>query len=479
MDMEKAMKDRVTDNKGGSEPLHFIEFMEICADSGIITEASARRICQFAKYQGGVGALPSSPEADANYEERFEYLLGFADDDTKSFDNYVVSGENFHAIELARTVALIPRIWRNLSPVLFYGHTGQGKTHLLSAMARASRQRSLILNTNDLMMEYKYCLEAKKDLELLNWITRHNFLLLDDIQFAQGNFGFQNFLCSVFNRLSSDRNAIVLCSNIEPEDNRDYHITFYSRITSGITIELKMLDYDARVELLRQKFSHTGFGPDDVIIEYIAGEITQNVRTLKAAARAVIACLLATPGRSEIDLPTVKKLLKSMHLYDVPGLKAEKTARPSPESVAVCPECAVEEPEADKAGEEDSAEVEPSPFIVVDIEDEKDKEAVETDDVAEILAEPEEEPELEQVNEPEKEQVKEERTTANHQGEYRNLVASASTVDKQIDALLQAAEQRIEQLRRKNAGPAEIAKLEKAVVHLKNKDLEAAMVALK
>ncbi len=436
------MKEEEAETRRSTGSLHFIEFMEICADSGIISEATARRICHFARYQGGVGALPPAPEPGGTYEDRFEYLLGFADDDTKSFDNYVVSDENFHAIELARTVALIPRIWRNLSPVLFYGHTGQGKTHLLSAMARASRQRSLILNTNDLMMEYKYCLDAKKDLQLLNWITRHNFLLLDDIQFAQGNFGFQNFLCSVFNRLSSDSNAIVLCSNIEPEDNREYHITFYSRITSGITIELKMLDYNARVALLRQKFSHTGFGPDEEIISYLATEITQNVRTLKAAAQAVIACLLATPGKSEIDLPTVKKLLESMHLYSVPGMARKEQA---PEPPPPAPEC----PAVPEAPREEPA-VEPSPFIVVDIEDEK----------AQKTGKPPEEKHRES-------------------GQYRELVSSAETVDKQIDALMEAAAMRIEQLRAKDAGPGEIAKLEKAMEHLRNRDLEAAMTALK
>jgi hypothetical protein len=309
-------------------------------------------------------------------------------------------------------------------------------------MARASRQRSLILNTNDLMMEYKHCLDAKKDLQLLNWITRHNFLLLDDIQFAQGNFGFQNFLCSVFNRLSSDSNAIVLCSNIEPEDNREYHITFYSRITSGITIELKMLDYNARVALLRQKFSHTGFGPDEEIISYLATEITQNVRTLKAAAQAVLACLLATPGKSEIDLPTVKKLLDSMHLYSVPGMaRKEQAPEPSPPA----PEC----PVVPEVPREESA-VEPSPFIVVDIEDEKTQKTGKP---------------------PEEKHMK--------SGQYRDLVSSAETVDKQIDALMEAAAMRIEQLRAKDAGPGEIAKLEKAMEHLRNRDLEAAMTALK
>lgn len=467
------MKEEGSSPRGTeSDSLNFIEFMEICADSGIISESSARRICQFAKYQGGVAALPAVPDVEENYEERFEYLLGFADDDAKSFDNYVVSEENFHAIELARTVALIPRIWRNLSPVLFYGHTGQGKTHLLSAMARASRQRALILNTNDLMMEYKYCLEAKKDLDLLSWITRHNFLLLDDIQFAQGNFGFQNFLCSVFNRLSSDKNAIVLCSNIEPDDNRDYHITFYSRITSGITIELKMLDFDARVALLKQKFSHTGFGPDEEIINYMATRITNNVRTLKAAARAVVACLLATPGRSEITLPEVKKLLKSMHFYDVPGVKPESGEPSSSSAEAACfiPEVKPEpEPEPETNAEPDSTadaepEIEASPYIVVDIEDEKQK------SLEEEAAEPEEII----LDEPVKEIVPEE-----NGGEYKNLVATAQTVDKQIEALLQAAGKRIEQLRARNASSEEISKLETAVEYLKKKDLEAAMIALK
>jgi|GEM_PF-2400146 len=458
------MKDAVTDRTHDAEPIHFVEFMEICADSGIINEATARRICLFAKYQGGVGALPALPESHENFEERFENLLGFNDDENRSFDNYVVSEENYHSIELARTVALIPRIWKNLSPVLFYGQTGQGKSHLLSAMAKASRQRTLLLNTNDLMMEYKYCVQANKDLDLLNWITRHNFLLLDDIQFARGNYGFQNFLCSVLNRLSSDKNAVVLCSNMEPRDTRDYHITFYSRITSGITIELKMLDYDARVALLKQKFSHTGFGPGDEVIHYIASEITSNVRTLKAAARAVLACLLSSPGSSSIELGTVKKLLKSMHFYDVPGVRS-KEAGIDPVIPDREPTVASGEMNEGNGGESEESSVDPSPYIVIDIEDEE-------------FPGVKKESEEEKDDSPQEDVGSVEEKTSDS-GQYRNLLASARTVDKQIEALLLAAEKRIEQLKRKKADPSEIEKLQKAVEHLNNKDLEAAMQALK
>ncbi len=448
------------------EAIQFVEFMEICADSEIISASTARKICLFAKYQGGVGALPSVQESYQDYSERFRNLLRVKYDERRSFDNYIVSEENFHSVELARTVALIPRIWKNLSPVLFYGKTGQGKTHLLSAMATVSRQRTLFLNTNDLMMEYRYCVDLHKELDLLNWIVSHNFLLLDDIQFAEGNLEFQNFLCSVFNRLSSDKNAVVLCSNLEPKATRDYHVTFYSRITSGITIELKMLDFDARVALLKQKFSHTGFSPGDEIIYYIASEISTNVRTLKAVARAVIACLLDTPARESIDLKRVKKLIEALHLYNVSEIAGDKDV---PSSIPPVPEQSPST-SADSTGnqfeQDPSDNVKASPFIVVEIENEDVKETASNDshpaEVDHALVDTDNSTDR-----------------VDDSGEYRTLLETANTVDKQIDALLMAAGKRIEQLLAKNADPAEVNKLQNAVKHLKNKNLEAAMIALK
>ena len=462
------MKDQEPYKEKNREPIHFVEFMEICADSGIVTASIARKICLFAKYQGGVGALPPISDSYTNFHERFRSLLRFKDDNKRSFDNYIVSEENFHSVELARTVALIPRIWKNLSPLLFYGHTGQGKSHLLSAMARVSRQKTLFLNTNDLMMEYRYCVELHKELDLLNWIVSHDFLLLDDIQFVEGNYEFQNFLCSVFNRLSSDQNAVVLCSNLEPKETRDYHVTFYSRITSGITIELKMLDYDSRIALLKQKFSHTGFSPGDDIIDYIASEITTNVRTLKAVARAVIACLLDLPSNRSLDLNKVKKIIESLHFYNVSekveGVKG-RIPCPIDDSVeldAVSQAAILKEQPRPRCADP----LEPSSFIVVDVENEEFEEA-ETESGTSSSSEI---PSSAEKTLP---------AGTDDSGEYRNLVESANTVDKQIDALLLAAGKRIEQLKARNADTAEVTKLENAVKHLMNKDLEAAMMALK
>ncbi len=457
--------------------LHFVEFMQMCADSGYISEPTAREICLFAKYQGGVEAIPAFPGDHPDNSDRFTDLLAFVPRDGRTFENYVVTDENSYAVELARTVALIPRIWKSISPILFHAGTGQGKTHLLSAIASASRQKTLFLNLNDLKMGYKYCVRTNKESPLLSWITSHNFLLLDDLQFVHGDIEFQHFLCSVFNRMPHGKSAIVLCSNSEVENMQDFDATFFSRISSGISVELKPMDIAGRMSVLERMFKNTGFGPGPDIINYIATRITQNIRTLKAAGRAVLANLLASPSRTGISMDTVTSLLNSMNLMDPvkskPGAAASKDTR-------------------------NQEEKSPSPYIVVDIEDEENaadsdeqkfKKALEEKrsgtaakkQLAGSTASAEAKDDTSELNTsqktvPEKPAVETASPTREH---TINIIESATTVTSQIEALKLAAERRIAQLEKKNPNSPEIAKLRFAIVFLDQGKIESAMLALK
>ncbi len=476
--------------------LHFVEFMQMCADSGYISEPTAREICLFAKYQGGVEAIPAFPGDHPDNNERFTDLLAYAPPGERSFDNYVVTDENSYAVELARTVALIPRIWKSISPILFHAGTGQGKTHLLSAITSTSRQNTLFLNLNDLKMGYKYCVKTNKESQLLSWIVSHNFLLLDDLQFVQGDIDFQHFLCSVFNRMPQGKNAIVLCSNSEVENMQDFDSTFFSRISSGISIELKAMDLKGRIVVLDQMFRNTGFGPGIEIITYLATEITQNIRTLKAAGRAVLAHLLASPAKGGISIETVQNLLYSMNLRDIAvneSLSAESMQNTRQKNDTL------------------------SPYIVVDIDDEvpgkepddelifkkaleakrntgKNKiepssETITAPEVAAVqakAADPETVPKpvVEPVPEPVVASgVANVQTTAEtvDSGKEKSIhmLENATTVNSQIDALKMAALRRIEQLEKKNPDSPEIAKLRFAIVFLNEGKIESAMLALK
>ncbi len=107
------MIDKPHSEKNGNR-LHFVEFMQMCADSGYISEPTAREICLFAKYQGGVEAIPAFPGNNPENDDQFTDLLSYIPPGESSFDNYVVTEDNSYAVELARTVALIPRIWKTV-----------------------------------------------------------------------------------------------------------------------------------------------------------------------------------------------------------------------------------------------------------------------------------------------------------------------------------------------------------------------------
>jgi len=309
---------------------------------------------------------------------------------------------------------------------------------------------------------------------------------------------------------------------------QEFDSTFFSRISSGISIELKAMDLKGRIVVLDQMFRNTGFGPGTEIITYLATEITQNIRTLKAAGRAVLAHLLASPAKGSISIETVQNLLSSMNLRNI---SVDKPLSPD---------------RIHNSAEKNEEAL--SPYIVVDIDDEvaqkeqKDElifknaleakralaekktvpsettpqaGATETEAAGSGTPDPEPEPvhrpvispvihaqpETETaavqtkapVSEPVAVQMDTTVAAANvaeendqtaegpENGKERSIhmLESATTVNSQIEALKMAALRRIEQLEKKNPDSPEIAKLRFAIVFLNEGKIESAMLALK
>jgi chromosomal replication initiation ATPase DnaA len=481
------MKDTDNLNK-----LHFEEFLEICSDSEIIDEETARRIINFAKAIGGVGSVPRLSNDQLNDTSDFSSSLVSTYPEDMTFNNYVTTEENYYATEIARTIALIPRVWKSITPVMLHAQTGQGKTHLLAAIARSTHKSTLILNTVDLHFEYLHCLNAGLDRELRDWITSYDLLMLDDIQFSQGDLQFQKFLISIINRMPRGKYGIITSSDVHPAKLLDIDSSFYSRLTSGLVIKLETVNIEGRKEILKNLFSQTGIKPDDDIIEFIADNVKMNVRQLKAAGRMVVAQMLGPSHDVTID--TVRDILSFMQIHR----KYEHFPKASELNVKVKSEAPVT--------------IEPSPFIVVDIDEEiKFRESPESDPAATKEIEPEKilKPEklaavTDQKIEPEKspepvpvyEQDKsielhdEDHIFKEETGDkpsddhtsterYKNLVESAQTVDRQVEALMQAVADRIEQLEKRNTDSREVDKLRSALAFLKKGQLESAMSALK
>ena len=461
--------------------LHFEEFIEICSDSGLIGEEEAREIINFAKAIGGVGAVPRLTGEQLNSSGDFTASLVSIYPSDMTFNNYVTTDENYYATEIARTIALIPRVWKSITPVMLHASTGQGKTHLLAAIARATHKRTLILNTVDLHIEYQHCLNAGIDRELRDWITSYDLLMLDDIQFSQGDLQFQKFLISVLNRMPRGKHGLITSSDVHPGDLLDIDKSFYSRLTSGLIIKLETVDLDGRREILMNLFGETGIKPAQEIVDFIAERVKMNVRQLKAAGRMVMAQMLG-PSH-DVTAETVDEILRFMQIH-----KSE-----------------ADRPRASKINVQEKSGVEPSPYIVVEIDEESrtDNGKVETtppvsgrtaETVIEnlktqgydqsgkdipVTAAEEAAAEMDDhifAEETGGSSGPEDETETN---KYRSMVQSADTVDSQIEALKQAVTDRIEQLEKRSADSREVNKLRFALEFLKEGKLESAMLALR
>ncbi|MBN2608493.1 MAG: hypothetical protein JXA64_05205, partial [Candidatus Fermentibacteraceae bacterium] len=337
--------------------LDFEEFLEICSDSGLVNEEMAREIINFAKAIGGVGAVPRLTGKQLHNTEDFTATLVSTYPEDMSFSSYVTTEENYYATEIARTIALIPRVWKSITPIMLHAHTGQGKTHLLAAIARATHKRTLILNTVDLHIEYQQCLKAGIERELRDWITSFDLLLLDDIQFSQGDLMFQKFIISIINRMPRGKHGIITSSDVHPGELLDIDASFYSRLTSGLVIKLETVNLEGRKEILRNLFSQTGIKAEDEIIDFIATNVKLNVRQLKAAGRMVLAQMLG-PGHN-ITIDMVKDILNFMQIH------RRDQPRPKASELNVSEEKNIEH-----------ASVTHSPYIVVDIDEEDRRSAV-------------------------------------------------------------------------------------------------------
>jgi len=442
--------------------LHFEEFLEICSDSHLIDEGTAREIINFAKAIGGVGAVPRLTGEQLNHSNDFTASLVTIYPASMTFNNYITTEENYYATEIARTIALIPRVWHSITPVMLHAHTGQGKTHLLAAIARSTHKRTLILNTVDLQIEYQQCLSAGMERELRDWITSYDLLMLDDIQFSQGDLQFQKFLISVINRMPRGKHGIITSSDVHPGDLLDIDSSFYSRLTSGLIIKLETVNLAGRKEILSNLFGQTGIVPGDDILDFIADEVKMNVRQLKAAGRMVLAQMHGPAHNVTID--TVRDILSFMQI------KYKHENRPKASELNV------------SSVVEAETTVDPSPFIVVDIDEE-----TRIPEAAPKIESAYEHSETDGINDDNDDDhifgletsATVEHDDASDTEKYRNMVESAQTVDHQIEALKQAVADRIDQLVSKNADTAEINKLRFALAFLNEGKLESAMLALR
>lgn len=237
----------------------------------------------------------------------------FGLDDRYSFDNFVLGKSNELAFAAARQVANNPGTAYN--PLLLYGSTGLGKTHLLHAAGRfiAANNPSakvMYLHSETFVSEMIQALRRDSIDAFKRRYRSVDTLLIDDIQFFGGKDRSQEEFFHTFNALLESRQQIILTCDRYPKEVDGIEARLRSRFGWGLTVSIEPPDFETRVAILQKKATEKGLDlPDDVAF-LIGRRIRSHVRDLEGALNSLIAH--ANFSGRRIDLDYTQEILRDV-----------------------------------------------------------------------------------------------------------------------------------------------------------------------
>lgn len=236
----------------------------------------------------GSSATSSMPSAQVRSVDEPEHNL----DPAYTFDSFVEGKPNQLGKAAATQVAMNPGHAYN--PLLLYGGTGLGKTHLMHAAGNLIRERNpgtrvLYLRSEQFVNSMVRALAHKNMDEFKQRFRTVDALLIDDIQFFAGKNSTQEEFFHTFNNLFDGKQQIILTCDRYPREVENLEPRLKSRLGWGLSVAIEPPDFETRAAILMSKASSKSIDlPQDVAM-LLARRIRSNVRDLEGALNTLAA----------------------------------------------------------------------------------------------------------------------------------------------------------------------------------------------
>lgn len=210
-----------------------------------------------------------------------------------TFETFVVGGNSQFAHSAAKAVGDAPGRTR-FNPLMIYGGSGLGKTHLLQAIghqihARFPEVRVRYVPTEDFKNEYIYHVQKNKVNDFSAFYRQQvDVLLMDDIQFLVGRDALQQEFFHLFNAFHQSNRQIVMTSDCPPGELQGLEERLVSRFQWGLSVDIQPPDRDTREAILRNKAAEENLDLEEGIISYIAENVDTNIRQMEGIVRNLI-----------------------------------------------------------------------------------------------------------------------------------------------------------------------------------------------
>jgi chromosomal replication initiator protein len=209
-----------------------------------------------------------------------------------TFETFVEGKSNQLGKAAAMQVATNPG--RAYNPLLLYGGTGLGKTHLMHAAGNLMREHNpnckvLYLRSEQFVGSMIEALRAKSMDEFKKRFRSVDALLIDDIQFFAGKDTTQEEFFHTFNALFESKQQIILTCDRYPKEVDKLEPRLKSRLGWGLSVAIEPPDFETRAAILLAKAHEKGVAVDESVAMLLAKRIRSNVRDLEGALNTLAA----------------------------------------------------------------------------------------------------------------------------------------------------------------------------------------------
>jgi chromosomal replication initiator protein len=230
-----------------------------------------------------------------------------------TFETFVVGNSNRFAHAACLAVAESPA--ETYNPLFIYGGVGLGKTHLMHAIShyilkRGKLNRIVYVTSEKFTNELINAIANKRTAEFRDKYRGMDVLLIDDIQFVAGKERTQEEFFHTFNTLYEANKQIVISSDRPPKEIPTLEDRLRSRFEWGLITDIQPPDLETRIAILRKKAQLDNVSVPDETLEYIAEQITSNIRELEGALIRVVA--YASLNKQPITTQLARDILKDI-----------------------------------------------------------------------------------------------------------------------------------------------------------------------
>ena len=242
------------------------------------------------------------PEHETNLNPRYQ------------FDNFIKGEGNQLARAAAGAISDNPGE-TSFNPFFIYGGVGLGKTHLIQSIGnkivdKFPDKKVIYLSSDSFTVEFVEAIQSNRVNEFSSFYRSMDVLIIDDIQFLTGKEKTQDLFFHIFNTLHQSRKQIILSSDKPPKDLKGLDERLISRFQWGLSADIQPPELEMRIAILKNKAEDYGMQVPTEILEYIANNITSNIRELEGCLIKLLAS--ASLNSREITLELAKKTVKEI-----------------------------------------------------------------------------------------------------------------------------------------------------------------------